>query len=73
MIILLFWSKWQQGENEAALELAQEYYYGNDEMGIPRNENIANQFYREAADRGDPWAVANYALMKFNCKNFFLK
>lgn len=62
-----------RGENEAALELAQEYYYGNDEMGIPRNENIANQFYREAADRGDPWAVANYALMKFNCKKNFLK
>lgn len=56
----------ENGNNDAALELAQEYYYGNDNAGIPRNEEMANRFYQQAAERGDAWATANFALMKFN-------
>lgn len=59
-----------RGDNEATLELAQDHYYGNERNGIPRNEERANQYYEEAAARGDHWAIANLALMKMSSKKY---
>jgi hypothetical protein len=59
-----------RGNPDAALEMAQEYYFGNAEAGVPRNEERALDFYRRAADGGDDWAMANYGIMLMNSKIF---
>lgn len=57
--------EWQKayalGSVEAATRLASAYWYG---YGIERDFQKALNFYKEAADKGDPYAIHSLALIK---------
>ena len=55
----------RRGDADAAIEMAQEYYFGNAEGGVPQNQDRALELFRDAARR-DNWAQANYGLMLLN-------
>jgi hypothetical protein len=59
------------GNGDAALEMAQEYYFGNAEQGVPENPNLAMDYYARAArnDR-EGFAMANHGIMMLNGKKF---
>ena len=59
----------RRGDPEAAIEVAQEFHYGNDDAGVAVDERRAMRFYQQAAGR-NAFAHALYGIMKMNCKFF---
>lgn len=51
---------------EAAEQVGQAYFYGDEAAGVTRDQAMAADYFQRAADAGDPHAQANYAMMLAN-------
>jgi len=63
---LLLEQRARAGDREAQFQLAQNYYFGNEEMGIEPQPERAEEYFEMAADNEHPMAAIDMAIMLLN-------
>ena len=59
------------GDPQAQFEYGQYLFFGNEELGIPRQPEEADRYFRMAADNNHRAGSINYAIMLINSKQPF--